>query len=291
MTYRAYLEEHRKFGVEIEAYGKEQEEIAELLCKVGIDATTDKTYREGTAEWTVSTDGTIKQPLPLEIISPPLCGLQGIRQVIRVLYMLKQADVKTDVSCALHVHWNATNFSGIHLQNLVRLYAKFEPILDSFVDKSRRRDGNQHCRSLLKENSWQWVDELGDNSSRAYEVARKFEETQRLTPVTSFPSARHHKLNLCAVNKYGTVEFRQHHSTFDYESVKNWILLTGQMMHRAGAGDIKAGEITLKNFFKVLGVTQLQLNSFPRADDFVLAEMREFYTKKYKGEKLAYLFL
>jgi hypothetical protein len=41
---------------------------------------------------------------------------------------------------------------------------------------------------------------------------------------------RYIKLNLQSYVKYGTIEFRQHSGTIEFEKMYNWILLTQQMV-------------------------------------------------------------
>lgn len=283
MAYRAVVDWQRKFGIELEGYGLSSLEVAEQLENVGVLAAYGETYSKSLERWTVGRDSTIQQLSPIELISPPLT-LKELKQVEAVSWTMTQVGLKTDNSCGLHIHWNVSDYSGRSLVNLLRLYAKYEKVLDLLFHPSRREDRNQHCRSLIKGKSLDWIYRLNKPFYyRAYQIAKEFETTQHLSPVTSEPSARHHKINICAVNKYGTVEFRQHHGSLDFEEIKHWILFSQQLVLRAKDATIGEGAATWDSLIKTLGLSEKQLEeSIDLPEKDCLRETRDFYRERYK---------
>lgn len=314
MAYRAFLDENRHFGVEIECFGANRETLKLRLTEWGILSTVEDKYRNEDREvWTIGVDNTIQERNPIELISPRLRGMNGLSEVRRAvaaiyprIYPFK---LEINSSCSFHVHWDVADFTGRDVIDLLKLYAKYEPVIDLLVAPDRRGDQNNHCRSLIKgkDNDFDWIDRLATKPyPQAFEVAKEFERTQGLEGTTSSPSARHHKVNLVAILKYGTIEFRQHQGTLNFEEMQNWILLTGQMVNRAKTKiNTQPGEANLGEFIRLLGLSYGQLKPsywksayatekgkrIVKEKDFrLLSEMREYYKEKYRENKKDVIF-
>ncbi len=120
----------------------------------------------------------------------------------------------------------------------------------------------------------------------AYQIAQEFEATQSTDNTSSYPTARHHKVNICAYNKYRTVEFRQHEGTFDFEKIKNWIIFSQQFVNRAKDTVVMEGVATWESLLKTLALTEPQLKeSMDSPDKILLREAREFYRKLYRQNR------
>lgn len=287
MAYRAIFDSKRGFGIELEGFGLSRLEVVEALEEQKILCCICDTYSENRTIWTVGTDATISQLYPVEIVSPVLRGEAGLREIQKVCEILQKAGLRTDESCGLHIHWNVSDYTGHSALNILKLYAKYEKILDLFFEPQRRGDDNQHCRSLIKQGEIDWIHDLNRPFYyRAFQIAQEFEAAVPLKPATSFPSARHHKVNLCAINKYGTVEFRQHHGTLNFEEIKNWIIFSQQLIQRAKDTLVGEGVATWDSLIKTLALTDVQLHqSMPTPDKKLLRECREFYKKKYRENR------
>jgi len=93
-------------------------------------------------------------------------------------------------------------------------------------------------------------------------------------------------VNICAYNKYRTVEFRQYEGTFDYEKIKNWIVFSQQLMIRAKDTLVTEGVATWESLMKTLALTEPQLReSMDSPDKIYLREAREFYRKIYRKNR------
>ena len=116
------------------------------------------------------------------------------------------------------------------------MYARYEDCIDELVAKSRRGSDNGYCASprtnLEQLQNAKSVDEIID---RVY------------------PS-RYIKLNCQSFRRHGTIEFRQHGGSTEFEKISNWIILTQMMVERAVNGTIqlKKGATDWFNFKKVI---------------------------------------
>lgn len=82
-----------------------------------------------------------------EIISPPLKGVEGLRQVITVLRWLKSVGAKVNASCGVHVHVGFEATDGEALARLVRLVSKHEKAIFAQTGTKSRED-NVFCRPI-----------------------------------------------------------------------------------------------------------------------------------------------
>jgi len=283
------FDERREFGIELEGFGLEREQIYQALRPLrqkGAYASVGEKFNKRIWEWVIAQDSTIKQPYPLELISPALNGVKGLRQIKRICDVLNKLEIQTNENCGLHVHWSAGDFTGRHMINLLRLYGKYEKILDFIFPLSRRDDQSPFAHSLLRDGSTAWLYREGVFRTHAYQLAKDFEKTQATTNTSSYPTARHHKVNICAYNKYRTVEFRQHEGTFDFEKIKNWIVFSQQLINRAKDTSVTEGVATWESLIKTLALTEPQLReSMDSPDKVYLREARDFYQKIYRENK------
>lgn len=150
----------------------------------------------------------------LELVSPPIpfttSGLEQVKKVFQSLNRSKKNFVNE--SCGLHVHVDASfakKYSAskqeAFLKFLCAEYAEKENYFDSLVDESRRKNENEYCRSM------------------------KQMSNQKL--LTSYD--RYRKLNVCAFNKHGTIEFRHHHGTLSSREALKWIKICVNFMEQA----------------------------------------------------------
>lgn len=290
MGYRATFDEERKFGIELEGYGLSRLEICEHLEQEKILTSIGDTYSKSKGKWTVGTDGTIQHSYPIEIISPILSGSNSFNQIEKVCKILNRIGLQTDSRCGFHIHWSVPDYTGRDTINLLRLYAKYEKVLDLFFDPSRRENKNQNCRSLIKQEGISWIYSLNKPFYyQAHQIAQEFEKTQTLEHTTSLPSARHHKVNLCSINKYGTVEFRQHQGTFDFEEIKNWIIFSQQLVNRARDSMVSDGMVAWTTLIRTFALSDTQLEYHLPEENKFLSSTREYYRKIYRenleGEK------
>lgn len=227
---------NRKFGVEIEfffdasrrgglsAVVRKQNIIAELAAK-GIELVQEGYNHHTRNHWKLVTDSSVSFE-GLEIVSPPLKGREGLKQLEVVLEVLNKYEARVDKSCGIHVHHDINDFEIKDIKNLYASYIKFEKVFDQFVPRSRRAQNNRFCGSLQ-------TFEYTVAPETVNRVLGKVKQADSITDLDYVHSSRYKKLNLKSYLKYGTIEFRQHAGSTDFEKIKNWILLTQHFVNNS----------------------------------------------------------
>jgi len=205
--------EERTFGIEIEFTTASRETVASLMKQKGLLAEVEGYNHFTRRHWKVITDSSCE----FELVSPILKGREGLRQLKVACDALKEAGAKVDRRCGLHIHHDINDLDAKQVANIYALYIKLEKTIDSFLPKSRRADNNQYCRSLF-------------GHSDEQRVLDQLKTVNTMEDINNIFGTRYIKLNLQSYVKYGTIEFRQHSGTIEFEKMYNWILLTQQMV-------------------------------------------------------------
>lgn len=225
-----------KFGIELEVitrdYNLQLRDVRLLLKSVVRCNLNERSYtHEVSNAWKVVTDSSISGGNAFEIVSPPLTGLEGIDEVEKVVKVLNANGFKVNKSCGFHVHHEIKDLNHKALDNLYRIYNKYEEaVIQKLLPKSRseviwctplnRADGRVNRNKSI-------MDRVND-SKTLEEFLRNVGETH-----INRSNIRYHSLNLNSFIKYGTIEFRHHSGTLDFEKIKMWILLTHKMIETA----------------------------------------------------------
>lgn len=212
----AKFNENRKFGVEIEFTNTvSREAVAARITAKGIACYVEGYNHTTKNNWKVVTDGSCGN----ELVSPPLKGREGLTQLETVCEALKELGVKVDVKCGLHVHHDINDYTIENMKALFLTYGKLEKAIDSFMPNSRRSNNNTFCKSLSVISIENFMD--------------KIKNVKSISDMSNAFSSRYYKLNFQSYLKYGTIEFRQHSGTIEFEKIYNWVLLTQHMVENA----------------------------------------------------------
>ena len=144
----------RTFGVEIECFGagddgrNRHDGLRRILLDSNIRVVShwrnehDSNYRG----WTLKSDCSIEagHGCALEIVSPILSGIAGLREVRKVCKILEANGYEVNRSCGLHVHVNAQGLTASEVYQVVQRYAAGENLIDSFIENYRRN--SSWCR-------------------------------------------------------------------------------------------------------------------------------------------------
>jgi hypothetical protein len=196
---------NRKFGVEIEAYGVNKETLARLIRTNGVECYTESYNHTTRAHWKIITDGSLNGENAFEIVSPILEGMEGLRQLEVVSAALTTLRAKINKSCGLHIHFDAVGFEAGQIKNLIKNYAKYEALIDSFMPESRRRNNNNYCKSLAP-------------------LVNSISQATTIQQMAQIQNSRYYKINLQSYLRHRSIEFRHHGGTVELEKIKNWIL-------------------------------------------------------------------
>lgn len=295
MAYSACFDEFRRFGVEIECYGVPNVAILKAMAKRGIECKVIDWTNEVHPTWRLSKDNSIEGEAATEVVSPVLSGRSGLLEVANVLEALREVGCQVNSSCGFHVHWFCGDYTGKNVLSLLRLYSKFEPVIDGLVAPSRRANKNKNCRSLVKDSDLSWITDLDPTGrARASEIATRFEMAyteyhEDANHVRSVRSSRYHKVNLQSYPMYGTIEFRQHQGTLSTEKAINWIVFTQQLINKAKSVAVSpepAAKVTLGELLRSLKMIDSYLFEHEMVDPLIL-HLAEYLKNRYAELKEA----
>lgn len=204
----------RKFGVEIECFGTTKRKAKNAIQAKGINIAIEGYNHVTRGHWKIVMDSSLSgQGECFEVVSPILKGESGLAELKLVCEALEECNAKVNKSCGVHVHFDANNMEIGNFKNLFKNYARCESIIDSFMPRSRRGNNNTYCTSLLQKYS------SIEKTERYIDACRTVNDLD-----TSINNGnRYKKVNLRSFFRHGTVEFRQHSGTIEFEKISNWI--------------------------------------------------------------------
>ena len=238
--------EERTFGVEMECIleAEDHREVMNGLEREGISARVGRSHNDSPEgnEWLVTIDGSLDKHgidsyshITAEVVSPILKGREGLRKLEVVTDILNDKfDAKINKSCGLHIHHGIEDLSFKRIQKLFKLYANYEKGIDELLPKSRRENNNRYAKSLR---TLRGTTDFADYFHKIHDCNTIQElqsavATDNLREYNDYNTYRYHKLNFDPYESKGTVEFRQHSGTTDFEKIKNWILLGQALIQR-----------------------------------------------------------
>jgi len=257
------INETRTYGVELEVVSMSPTARQDVIAKLneqGIVCRSEGYNHSTRPHWKIVMDSSVgvRGGVGFEIVSPVLKGQDGIEQIRKVCAVLSDLGVSVNKSCGMHVHHDARDYKQLHLERLVRFYARAEKQVDMLVAPSRRGAGARYCKSL--------VPSLENGSVERHAMRG---------------SCRYHKLNVQSFYRQATVEFRHHQGTVDADKVVAWLAFTQAIVVRCKrAMKITDHKLTWYDVKQAAGLVhnaELQtLAAFleGRRDQFVATEQR-----------------
>lgn len=226
-----------RFGVEVEfADGLDAEEVADALTDAGL-ACRSEDYNHSVRDfWKVVPDSSCG----LELVSPPLFWHQRL-DVRRAITVLRDLGAEVNVDCGFHVHhewpwWDhlSTADYSSRLLRLRHMYRANRPLLLRLLSPSRW-DGNRFCR---------W-DDTGREGYCPHCATHRTGSCSRhplAIETAGLLADRYVAVNMTALPRQGTVEFRQHQGTLNHTKALAWIELTRTWVHAASRPDLSPEE-------------------------------------------------
>lgn len=196
------------FGVEIEVSHCSRMKALEVLRSSEIPARISEFGSGPEKFWKIVQDGSTMYGC--EIVSPILEGQDGLAEVSNVASVLRAARIGADTSCGLHVHVGAKDLEVEEIRHVVKRYMKFERTIDKFVTRARRFSHSQYAVSNLS--TTQRYPAIDDNLRYANSVGE----------LAFVFGSRRMKVNLEALVKHGTIEFRHHQGTTNPRKIRMW---------------------------------------------------------------------
>lgn len=222
------------FGVEIECYlpeGATTHSVARAVeHRLGKPVQAETYNHHLRDHWKVVTDGSLGDlSRGIELVSPILRGEAGLAEADRVCSALADFGCTVNKKCGLHVHVGVGHPGIKFFKNLVKLYALYEPVIDSMLPASRRASNTTFCKSITP------------TKLTAIDAAPDFAYLRNSVNPGLGNGARYYKLNLSAFTRHRTVEFRHHSGTLDGNKVRKWTLLCLRMVAAAMNPELALG--------------------------------------------------
>jgi len=252
---------HLTFGCEFEVFfpNNPRHRFGEL------SASAEVTRRTG-FRWDIHGDGSIRDNTGsrsgIEFVSPVLRGQSGLDQVAVVANALRDMGAQVNASCGFHVHVGAAGNDLTFFKNLVKLYASYEREIDEVMPVSRRSNNAGFCRSLTNIN-FAVIDRATSLRGLISEVARS----------AGASTDRYVKLNLAAMDRHGTVEFRHHSGTVDAVKAVNWIIRCLQLVTAAKEGNVAAAPQIAREYARFAFKTRVVIEMISRPEGATTAEL------------------
>tara|TARA_R100001594_G_scaffold1318_3_gene5582 strand:+ start:651 stop:1616 length:966 start_codon:yes stop_codon:yes gene_type:complete len=292
MTYQA--------GIELEAKlksGVSLDEVIRAIRQAGIEIRDDRYTHNGdipVTGWKVVYDGTPSQDGRdiWEFVTKPIHGAKTIEEMILEMCPVLQQFCDVDRDCGYHIHFSILDKyhfkrrvdtttrmgrlkalrnkpSKLFVAELIRNYNYFQTVMDSFVSPSRR--GNERV--------------CGGNEAPDYAVMSTKQDVKDWATTSNagaetlqgeWDSARYHKVNLLALRRFGTVEYRQHQGTLNATKILNWMKLMERFTTRAWDRnykdlDCRDFDVNVDGLFDFLGLGRCDRS------------LREYYRKRASG--------
>lgn len=276
----------RTFGIELECHlpiGKTHAQLANaLVLNAAVRATAVSYTHAVMTSWKVTTDGSLgsDRRVGAEVVSPVLRGEEGIAEARRVVKAMEAFGCMISVKCGLHVHVGAGDLSVDNLRNLACSFVQAESAFDAIVPPSRRRDLNQY---ILSNRTAFGGNYDNDSVNRAIAAFKGPGAKSRQGLIETVAHAnrgsygdRYRKLNFRSLERYNTVEFRQHSGTVDADKVEHWVRLVVAFVDRSRESRPRCRPSTAAH---VATKELAALLKFVRADKAT----REFYQRRRKA--------
>lgn len=164
----------------------------------------------GAGEWSIIGDGSLYDgPVGfkgVEIVSPVLdtSKPEDIRSVRKLCEALQTIGCVVDNHCGLHVHVDTADMSVDDIKRIFGRYSQYEELIDLFMPANRRGQ-------MYYAKSGKGMNQLVQNA----------ETKQALSRVLG--GERYWRVNLDAMQRHGTIEFRQHSASINADTILNWI--------------------------------------------------------------------
>jgi hypothetical protein len=246
MNIKGQFNNNRGFGVEIE-FIRPENVSKQAIC----DALTVTCEVEGynhitRPHWKIVTDCSVNANGRRgyvgnnEIVSPILYGEDGFIQLKQILDTLNQLECEVNYTCGIHVHHDVTNTmvqgkekSQKFLANLVKFVAKYEHLIYKLVSPSRldnrcfstpvRREYFNRVSNISKCDVKKMISAIKKDCTRKYRNGSDINTSQTSPRVQSNRACG---LNFRNVWTRGSVEFRYHNGSLNFEKIASWVVFT-----------------------------------------------------------------
>ncbi|MBN8573928.1 MAG: amidoligase family protein [Candidatus Kapabacteria bacterium] len=226
---------NRSFGIELEMYNVNAIDLTNAMRNESVEFENENYNHTTRSHWKGVRDRSINGTNGIEVVSPILQGENGMQQVKSVCKALNNVNAKVNKSCGFHVHFSAEDFTIKQWRNLFINFAMFENHFDSMMPVSRRDSNNRYCKSI---------------KTKVLNNVPKINAATRLRAITKAigQDTRYVKLNVESFWRHGTVEFRHHSGTVDFNKISNWIEILNSLIEYSATNRATSAD----DFYQIL---------------------------------------
>lgn len=182
------------FGIEIEAEGENMRAVADNYWHTEADGSLRGNFPESAAEFVLD------KPILREQVRPALECLAKAQ---------KDSTLNFSFRTSVHVHVNVQKLNYEHLLNMMYTYYLLEEPLTTYCGRDRK--GNRFCLRLT------------DAEGVLDEVSTLFKGTGVEIGHLNGDAIRYSAMNLAALPKYGSLEFRAMRGNLDVDYIDTWV--------------------------------------------------------------------
>lgn len=246
---------NKLIGIELEVEGLNEIKNGSLTIPTEI-----------TKSWNLKQDGSLTESGGIEFTTCRLSGNAIKEEVERLTTWLNEKTNATiSKNCGYHLHINCKDITDTQVRQVFLVYNQIMPYLRLMVSPSRRN--NEYCSQIYFEDAI-----LDDTNVKRYSDSK-------------FTTDRYRDLNLCSLQKYGTIEIRLHQGTINAEKILNWVKINLEIYNYATKIDIKRAinfkgsiksllnilrhDVKLQNYYKKRVIEFEMNNEHPLLKDFI----------------------
>ena len=310
---KGHFNNNRDFGVEIEFLiprGKNQQDVANALSGIGIPTFVEGYNHVTRTHWKIVDDVSVHGNSNFngsnELVSPRLSGQDGLDELKKVCEILSILGCDVNKTCGLHIHHDVTEIvnesdakATRFLKNLVGFVAKYEHIIYKLVapsplDNSPNRGYSLPCRRTYFNNSitTRPTNEIKNALDR--KVKRVVRDKHQTSTSQNLQTRRTCGMNLYKIWDRGSVEFRYHHGTINFNKIKSWIVLTNAIVNSVESTNfvklsyVPNGSRGLASFRGAIGFVGRSGNSngTPYTNDQLTKDANLYIQRRYRGFNL-----
>ncbi len=190
------------FGVELEVINCPYSALIEAGSRYGIECYDAGYTHANSPKFKLVRDGSLRGENPLECVTPILKGRKGMNDLKACCMALNEVGATNNRTTGLHVHVDARSISEKAYCNVFVNYMHLESVIDSFMANSRRGNNAYYAQSLK---------------------GKDIESTNTRDGVKLLLNSRYFKVNPESFYRHGTIEFRQHQGSTNYEKISQWV--------------------------------------------------------------------
>jgi len=230
----------QRFGIEIEMTGLTRQRAAEVLAEhFGRPTNFDGGYYgeysvldSQSRRWKIMSDGSITterkegrrvvaadNTYSVEMVSP-ICRYEDIEVVQELVRKLREAGMRVNSSCGIHIHLDASPHNANTLRNITNIMASKEDMIYKAMQVEVARE-RQYCRKVEQS----FLDELNRKKPKTLDDVSRIWYHGNDGRWEHYHNSRYHCLNLHSVFQKGTIEFRLFNSTTHAGKIKAYIQL------------------------------------------------------------------